>query len=103
MTDITDETLRQWERQASLCVDSFPACGMPLQWLRRFAELANEYQLSRADLTIASPEMAGEMAELKRRIKDEPGFGASLLREAGIINERGELAERFGGARGSDK
>lgn len=38
-----------------------------------------------------------EMAELKRRIKDEPGFAKSLLRDAGIINEDGTLAERFGG------
>ncbi len=38
-----------------------------------------------------------EMAELKRRIKDEPGFAKSLLRDAGIINENGTLAERFGG------
>lgn len=35
--------------------------------------------------------------ELKRRIKDEPGFAKSLLRDAGIINENGTLAERFGG------
>lgn len=46
---------------------------------------------------LSDPEMQDVMADIKRRIKEEPGFGRALLRSAGIVNAKGKLTKLYGG------
>ena len=46
---------------------------------------------------LSDPEMKDTLAELKRRIKEEPGFKRSLLESAGIVNAKGKLTKLYGG------
>lgn len=68
--------------------------------------LADENERMRAELdalrkghhlTLASPELAGNIARLKKRMADDPQFARGLLTSAGICNEDGSLTERYGG------
>lgn len=68
--------------------------------------LADENERMRAELdalrnmrhlTLASPELAGNIARLKKRMADDPEFARGLLTSAGICNEDGSLTERYGG------
>lgn len=74
--------------------------------LRECAEALEEIAApaQQADVvTLASPSMVGRMQALRERIKNDPGYGVALLQRAGIINERGELTERFGGEPAPDE
>lgn len=80
----TPETFAGWERS---CRQAWNA-----------AQLAERKRLAHGHLLrLSDPEMKPTMDALKQRIKDEPGFGASLLRTAGIINPDGTLSEKYGG------
>lgn len=46
---------------------------------------------------LSDPSMRPFMDELSRRIKEEPGFGRSLMHDAGILTTRGKLTKAFGG------
>ena len=46
---------------------------------------------------LSDPDMASKMAELKQRIESEPGFGRSLLQQAGIVTAKGKLTKIYGG------
>lgn len=46
---------------------------------------------------LSDPEMKDVLADIKRRIKEEPGFGRSLLQSAGIVNAKGKLTKLYGG------
>jgi hypothetical protein len=46
---------------------------------------------------LSDPEMADVLADLKRRIKTEPGFKRALLQSAGIVNEDGSLTPLYRG------
>lgn len=46
---------------------------------------------------LSDPEMKSTVDEIKRRIREEPGYGRSLLQSAGIVNKKGKLTKAFGG------
>lgn len=46
---------------------------------------------------LSDPSMQPFMDELRRRIKEEPGFGRALMHDAGILTARGKLTKAFGG------
>lgn len=46
---------------------------------------------------LSDPEMKGALDEIKRRIRDEPGFKQQLMQSAGILNAKGKLTKLYGG------
>jgi len=46
---------------------------------------------------LSDPEMKQAMDEIKRRIREEPGYKISLLQSAGIVNAKGKLTKLYSG------
>lgn len=47
---------------------------------------------------LSDPEMKATVDAIKRRIKEEPGFGKALLQSAGILDAKGGFAEMYADA-----
>lgn len=57
----------------------------------------DRYRLPKQPVRLSDPEMQASVAELKKRIKADPGYGRQLLQETGILTATGRLSRRFGG------
>ena len=53
--------------------------------------------LAGRQVRLSDPEMKPYMDELKARIQADPAFARKMLRDAGIMNNKGKLAKAFGG------
>jgi hypothetical protein len=53
--------------------------------------------LAGRQVRLSDPEFAPQLEALKQRLRDDPDFGKSLLRKAGIINNKGKLTKAYGG------
>ena len=58
---------------------------------------SSEALLKNPHLRLSDPEMKSTMDALRKRIKADPEFGRTLMRQAGIITAKGKLTKAFGG------